>query len=386
MKKISLMVLVFTLAFVLTACSDLCVGTACITDNGEEPSEVDTTDPVITITEQKFVAHVGESFNLGCTATDDTDGTITCNTTGTVDTNTVGPYLVTYDATDAAGNSASFNVYYVVIPEQPTEGDTTDPEITITEDTFVAYVGESFNLGCTATDDTDGTVTCNTYGTVDTNTVGPYLVTYEATDTAGNSATISAYYVVIPEEPTGSTVENMIVYPHINGHGVIKEDQVGFVLFEEEMLGYVKYQVTYLSCTCRNSDVNYWQVMYIEISTTDNSIRRISFDADKESGAHTYTAGMWGDSSPTPGPSGNYSDGKYYQDFVDDFFPWLVGQTPESLDGITVFTNENYHGVQNTKTIDEQNLIDDFAGSSVSTNNMIRVIHAMFDYHIENYD
>lgn len=190
---------------------------------------------------------------------------------------------------------------------------------------------------------------------------------------------------VDPVDPVVPQFDSILYYDHINGHGTITEDHLAYLLFEEEMLGYVKYQVSYLSCTCRNSDVNYWQVMYIEISTTDNSIQRISFDSDKETGAHTYTAGMWGDSSPTPGPSGDYSDGKYYEDFVSDFFPWLLGQTPETLEGISVFTNDDYHGVQNTKTIAETDLIDSFAGSSVSTNNMIRIIQTMFDYHIENY-
>ena len=187
------------------------------------------------------------------------------------------------------------------------------------------------------------------------------------------------------DEPDVPQIDSILYYDHINGHGVETVDHLAYLLFEEEMLGYVKYQISYLSCTCRNSDVNYWQVMYIEISTNDNSIQRISFESDKEEGAHTYTAGLWGDSSPTPGPSGDYSDGKYYEDFRDDFFPWLVGQTPESLDGISVFTNADYHGIQNTKTIEDQALIDSFAGSSVSTNNMIRVIHTLFEYHIENY-
>ena len=77
---------------------------------------------------------------------------------------------------------------------------------------------------------------------------------------------------------------------------------------------------------------------------------------------------------------------KSYEDFVNDYIPWLVGQTPESLEGITLFSNEAYHDVpQNTQTIDDQDLIDSFAGSSVSTNNMIRIVHAMFEYHIKNY-
>ena len=37
-------------------------------------------------------------------------------------------------------------------------------------------------------------------------------------------------------------------------------------------------------------------------------------------------------------------------------------------------------------SIDDPNgLIDSFAGSSVSTNNIIRIIHTMFEYHTENY-
>lgn len=218
----------------------------------------------------------------------------------------------------------------------------------------------------------------------------PVIVDCEA-DPGNEDCQIEVDCAVTPEhedcaeEPVVVGLDNVFQYPHINGHGVENEEQNAFVLFEEEMLGYVKYQVSYLSCTCRNSDVNYWQVMYLEISTTDNSVRRISFTQDKEEGSHPYTAGMWGDSSPTPGPSGDYSDGKYFQDFVDDFIPWLVGQTPDSLEGITVFsTNPTYAGM-NTATIDNQALVDSFAGSSVSTNNMIRIIHAMFEYHIENY-
>jgi hypothetical protein len=181
-------------------------------------------------------------------------------------------------------------------------------------------------------------------------------------------------------------LDSILYYDHLNGHGTETIDHVAYLLFEEEMLGYVKYQVSYLSCTCRNSDVNYWQVMYIEIKTTDNSIQRISFGQDKEEGSHTYTAGMWGDSSPTPGPSGDYSDGKYLEDFETEFIPWLIGQTPESLDGITVFTNEPYHGIENTQTInDPDGLIDSYAGSSVSTNNMLRILQTMFEYHLENY-
>lgn len=183
------------------------------------------------------------------------------------------------------------------------------------------------------------------------------------------------------EDPDGSGGEpsNAIPYDHINGHGIVVEDFNGYLLFEYEMRDYVKYQVTYLSCTCRNPDINYWQVMYIEINKSSNTVRNISFGAvfDVSTG-HDYTPGMWGDSSPTP-------NGKYLEDFETDFIPWLLDKSLTDLDGISVFTNDDYHGIQNTANIAETDLIDSFAGSSVSTNNMIRITKSMLEYHEENY-
>lgn len=184
-----------------------------------------------------------------------------------------------------------------------------------------------------------------------------------------------------PEDPDSSSDEpsNAIYYDHINGHGTVVEDFAGYLLFEYEMRDYVKYQVTYLSCTCRNPDINYWQVMYIEINKSTNTVRTISFsEVFDVSTGHDYTPGMWGDSSPTPG-------GKYLEDFETDFIPWLVDKSLADLDGISVFTNDDYHGIQNTTNIAETDLIDDFAGSSVSTNNMIRITKSMLEYHEENY-
>ena len=78
---------------------------------------------------------------------------------------------------------------------------------------------------------------------------------------------------------------------------------------------------------------------------------------------------------------------KEVNDFETEFFPWLIGQTTESLEGISVFTNENYHeSVENTKIIAEQDLIDSYIGSSVSTNNLIRVVKELLIYHETAYE
>ncbi len=169
----------------------------------------------------------------------------------------------------------------------------------------------------------------------------------------------------------------MVPFTHINGHGE-ETDKFGYLLYEYEVRDYVKYQITYLSCTCRPADFNYWQVMFIEINKFSNDVRTISFGYDDESSDHPYTAGMWGDSSPTP-------SGKTLEDFEADFIPWLVGKSQEDLQGIQVFTNDDYYGISNDTTIDNQDLIDDFAGSSVSTNNMIRIVKSLMEYHSENY-
>jgi hypothetical protein len=71
--------------------------------------ELDTTAPVITLNGLSSIRlNVGDSYTeLGATAIDETDGVISVNTTGTVDTSVVKSYVITYTATDIAGNEAT---------------------------------------------------------------------------------------------------------------------------------------------------------------------------------------------------------------------------------------------------------------------------------------
>ena len=75
-----------------------------VTPNDHVP---DTTPPVITLNGGDVNLTVGEDYTeLGATAIDDTDGSVDVNVTGGVDTTVAGTYIVTYSATDTAGNSA----------------------------------------------------------------------------------------------------------------------------------------------------------------------------------------------------------------------------------------------------------------------------------------
>jgi len=183
---------------------------------------------------------------------------------------------------------------------------------------------------------------------------------------------------VTGEEGGGGSIDTALPYKHIDGYA-LETDQTAFILYEYEVTGYVRYQVAYISCTCRPAVNNYWNVAFIEINKNNNDVRYISFDED-EVGGH-YTAGLWGDSDPV-----DQRPDLTFEKYKTDFFPWLIGKTPEDLSGISVFTNGDYLGKSyNTTTIAEQNLIDDFAGGSVSTNNLIRVVKVLMDYHVENY-
>lgn len=65
--------------------------------------------------------------------------------------------------------------------------DVTDPEVTLNGgDQTISLQGTYTELGATATDDKDGTLTPTVEGTVNVNKAGTYKITYTATDAAGN--------------------------------------------------------------------------------------------------------------------------------------------------------------------------------------------------------
>ncbi len=178
-------------------------------------------------------------------------------------------------------------------------------------------------------------------------------------------------------EASSSIDMTVLKFPHLDGHGAeVMKDMP--ILFEYEMRDYVKYQIAFVSCTCRAPRDNFWSVAYVDVSTETGEILYMSFDID--SSGH-YEAGVWGDSDPTP-------TGMTYDDFKTDFIPWLIGKTYDDLDGINVFYNDIpdvYAAYSNTKTIAETDLIDAFAGSSVSTHTIIRATKTLLQYHEATY-
>lgn len=161
------------------------------------------------------------------------------------------------------------------------------------------------------------------------------------------------------QEATGIPVENAFYFQHVDGHGN-ETDMLAFVLFEYEQLRTVKYQVAYLSCTCRSAEVNYWSVAYVELNKSDGSIAHISYDRDAED---HYHAGLYGDSEES-------WDGAP----VEDLFGVYIEETIEGASQESINAIEPMHGDA-----------DAYTGATVTPNNAVRMLQGLFEYHNARY-
>ena len=169
----------------------------------------DTIPPVITLNGSSTInLNVGDNYSeQGATATDNVDGDISANIIiggDIVDTNNVGTYVVTYNVSDAANNSAAEVTRTINVSEVQ---DTTPPVITLNgSSTINLNVGDNYSeQGATATDNVDGDISANIIiggDTVDTNTAGTYSVTYNVSDAAGNAADQITRTVIVTALPT----------------------------------------------------------------------------------------------------------------------------------------------------------------------------------------
>ena len=191
----------------------------------------------------------------------------------------------------------------------------------------------------------------------------------------------------------------LIPFTHINGHRA-EWNFFAIINFQKKVGSYYRYQVTYLSCTCRSSQVNYWQTAYVELtrpSTLEEiKLKKLSFDYD---GTGDYLAGFWGDSGVTHAIDGSDYN-VTYEDIKTGFIPFLVGKTYKELSSYDGFTegNETYDdtvwGIPADKFAadmdgvmfhgDHQVTLDDFNGASVSTNNILRMLIPLMEYHAAN--
>ena len=169
----------------------------------------------------------------------------------------------------------------------------------------------------------------------------------------------------------GSKANAVAVIPFNHIDGPKEEDLFyAFVPFKYVARSYIKYQVTFISCTCRSADVNVWSTAYLELTTpssgkiADAAIRTISFDAD--STGH-YLGGFWGDSNPPPtAPTATF------ERFKAEWLPFYTGKTYADIKALNTISDITAEGAPD---------VDTWTGATVSANNVLRIIQALYAYH-----
>lgn len=150
----------------------------------------DTEAPVITLLgDATLDIEVDSDYvDEGATAEDNFDGDISTQIVieNLPDTSILGTYIITYNVQDAAGNDAQEVIRAVDVV------DTTAPIINLKGDQDVTIeVNSNYtDAGATALDNYDGVITANIAkeGVVNENEVGSYPITYDVSDSSGNSA------------------------------------------------------------------------------------------------------------------------------------------------------------------------------------------------------
>jgi hypothetical protein len=183
----------------------------------------DTTKPVITVNgDNPYTFEVGVTYvDPLATITDNVDATNNALAgTSTVNNGVVGHYTVTYNTADLAGNVAVTAVRDVHVE------DSTAPVVTAPAAITVAAVGASgtvathavisaFLTGATVLDNVDGTSPVISHNAPVTFPLGVTIVTFSATDAAGNSATATASVTITIPDIVADTTKPVIT---VNGN------------------------------------------------------------------------------------------------------------------------------------------------------------------------
>jgi len=149
---------------------------------------------------------------------------------GVVDSTIAGSYILTYTASDSAGNSA------VAVSRTVIVSDTTAPVISLTGSSSVAHEqGTPYtDPGATSSDTVDDLgMTVVTTGTVDTATAGTYTLTYTATDGAGNVSNVVTRTVTVSD-----TIAPVITFDYPSGDEnfeVSATNASGYMLTDENI-------------------------------------------------------------------------------------------------------------------------------------------------------
>ena len=167
---------------------------------------VDSTAPVISLNGDSNITHEGGSPYLDANAswTDAVDGSGVVHASGEVNASDPGTYVLSFNYTDAAGNAADTVTRTVQVV------DTSLPVISLLGDANITHEAGNVYLDANAswTDAVDGSGIILASGEVNPSIPGTYLLGYDYTDVAGNSAqTVTRKVEVINLSPNALYVQ-----------------------------------------------------------------------------------------------------------------------------------------------------------------------------------
>lgn len=169
--------------------------------------------------------------------------------------------------------------------------------------------------------------------------------------------------------------DDTIKYTHYLRGGK-SEELDAKILWEYSNSTFTKYQVAYTSYVCSDPSVNYTNVIYIEITNKgekeQSKIRSISFSTFKDDTGSTFNVGLWGD----------YKEAvkkEFYEDGVEgELLPVIRSKTYSEIESIASKGYGNYKSIEGINS-------DLISGGTVSASNVISIVKAIFDYHIDNH-
>lgn len=166
---------------------------------------------------------------------------------------------------------------------------------------------------------------------------------------------------------------NTIEYNHYLRFGG-SEKLTATILWQYESDVYTKYQVAYTSYVCSDPSVNYSNVIYIELISKgekeDSLIRNISFSTIDANGT-TFNVGLWGDYKEA------YNK-EFYSEIENILLPKLKLM---KYNDIVSLDDKGYGNFREIEGIEE----DAITNGTVSANNVISIIRAIFKYHIDTH-
>lgn len=137
--------------------------------------------------------------------------------------------------------------------------------------------------------------------------------------------------------------ELILPYVHVDGFGT-PTDLPAWIGWEFEAQEYVRYQIAYTSCTCRQDSINKISMLFVEVAKSEKGgkTRKVSFD-------------YWGDSPKMPA-------GVTREEIEEGFMPKLVNVKLDTLEDVDVMS-----------------------GATVTTINLKQILAALLKYHNAKY-